>query len=329
MRCISKSFRRRCALLTACLLLALSAAGCSGGAPEDAFFADRPGLGVQAEADDADFSYFAEDLCVADEDVEEIEADTSEALAACFFNLDSKEVLYAKNIHERMYPASTTKIMTALVALKHGDMDAQATVSREAVTFTESGVSTAKLKEGDVLTVRQLLYALLVASANDAANVIAEQVAGSQEAFVQMMNEEAASIGATNTHFVNPNGLHDEDHYTTAYDLYLMFQEAMEYDEFLQILQAKEYEASYLASDGTPVTAVWSTTNQFTKGDVTVPEGVSALGGKTGTTTAAMSCLVQLFSDAQGERYVAIILGCRERAILYAEMQSFLSNLNN
>ena len=228
--------------------------------------------------------------------------------------------IYAKNIHERMYPASTTKIMTALVALDKGDLDAQTTVSKEAITFSESGVSTAKLKEGDVLTLRQLLYALLTVSANDAANVIAEQIAGSQDAFVEMMNQEAQKIGATNTHFVNANGLHSEDHYTTA---------AMQHEEFLQMLQEKEYQASYQAADGTTVEAVWSTTNQFTKGDVTVPDGVTAVGGKTGTTTAAMSCLVQLFEDAQGEQYVAIILGCKERGILYQEMQTFLSNLNN
>lgn len=296
---------------------------------EDAFAADRPGLGVQNTDENSEIAYFAKDLCVANEDVEEIEADTSEALAACFFRLDTREVLYAKNIHDRLYPASTTKIMTALVALEKGDMDAQATVSKEAITFNESGVSTAKLKEGDVLTLRQLLYALLLVSANDAANVIAEQIAGSQEEFVVMMNEEAQKIGATNTHFVNPNGLHNDEHYTTAYDLYLMFNKAMEYDDFLEILQTPDYNTIYLSADGSSVEAAWSSSNQFTKGAVTVPDGVTAVGGKTGTTTAAKSCLVQLFEDAQGERYVAIILGCKERAILYEEMQSFLSNLNN
>jgi D-alanyl-D-alanine carboxypeptidase len=316
--------------LLAVMFCAFLLCGCGQTAElEDAFTADRPGLGVQNGNEDSDITYFAEDLCVTNEDVEKIEADTSDSLAACFFRLDSKEVLYAKNIHERLYPASTTKIMTALVALENGDLDAQTTVSKEAVTFHESSVSTAKLKEGDVLTLRQLLYALLLPSANDAANVIAEQIAGSTDAFVEMMNDEAQKIGATNTHFVNPNGLHDENHYTTAYDLYLMFRKAMEYDEFLEIIQTEEYDTSYLSADGTTVEASWSSTNQFTKGAVSVPDGITAIGGKTGTTTAAMSCLVQLFADEQGERYVAIILGCKERAALYAEMQSFLSNVYN
>jgi len=113
------------------------------------------------------------------------------------------------------------------------------------------------------------------------------------------------------------------------YDLYLIFQAAMQYDDFMEIIQQKEYTASYTASDGSPIEATWTSSNQFTSGAVTVPDGVQAVGGKTGTTTAAKSCLVQLFTDEQGQRYVAIILGCKERGILYEEMQSFLSNLNN
>ena len=158
------------------------------------------------------------------------------ARSAVLMDADTGRILFGKNDNEVMPMASTTKIMTALVALDKGDLDAQTTVSKEAITFSESGVSTAKLKEGDVLTLRQLLYALLTVSANDAANVIAEQIAGSQDAFVEMMNQEAQKIGATNTHFVNANGLHSEDHYTTVYDLYLMFNAAMQHEEFLQML---------------------------------------------------------------------------------------------
>ena len=331
MRCTSKG-RRRFSLLLAALVCCGSLSGCSWGEKlEDGFAVDQPGLGIQEQSQEYDISYFAEDLCVAGEDVSALDTRITDALAACFFNLDTKEILYAKNIHTRVYPASTTKIMTALVALEHGSgsLDDQTAVSKEAITFHESGVSTAKLKEGDVLTLRQLLYALLTVSANDAANAIAEKVGADIDSFVGMLNDKAHAIGATNTHFVNPNGLHDEEHYTTAYDLYLMFQEAMKYDEFLEMLSVPLYEDSYLAADGTSVPVSWPSSNLFTKGDVTVPEGVKASGGKTGTTKAAMSCLVQLFEDAEGERYVAVILGCSERGTLYEEMQSFLSALNN
>lgn len=280
MRCINKKRQITALLLAACLTASLTS-GCGQTAQlTDAFSSDRPEYGIQSGDDNTEIPYFAKDLCVAEGDAEEIEADTSEAGAALFFNIDTKEVLYAKNIYERLYPASTTKLMTALVALKNGDLDAQTTVSQESVTFHESGVSTAKLKAGDVLTLRQLLYALLLPSANDAANVIAEQIAGSQDQFVAMMNAEAKEIGATGSHFVNANGLHDENHYTTAYDLYLIFQAAMQYDDFMEIIQQKEYTATYTASDGSAIEATWSSSNKFTSGAVTVPDGVQAVGGK-------------------------------------------------
>lgn len=329
MKCINRRCSTAAAML-ACILCTSLVTGC--GKTEvfsDSFTADSLEYGITAGDTDTDISYFAKDLCVTDGDVEAVSADTSESYAALFFNVDTREVLYAKNIYDRLYPASTTKLMTALLALEHGNLDSQVTVSQEAITFHENGVSTAKLKAGDSLTVRQLLYALLLPSANDAANVIAEAVGGSVDQFTAMMNEKAQALGATGSHFVNANGLQDENHYTTAYDLYLIFQAAMKYDDFMEILQTPEYEASYQAADGTAVSAVWKSTNQFTAGNTAVPEGVSAVGGKTGTTTAARSCLVQLFTDAQGQRYVAIILGCKERAILYEEMLSFLSNLNN
>ncbi len=312
------------------LLCAALLSGCAReDEPEDAFRADRAGLGVELSEERIEVPWFAADLCVADGDVAEIEADTSASLGACFFDLDSREVLYAKNIHGQMYPASTTKLMTALVAFRYGNLEDVATVSEEAITFNESRVTVAKLAKGDTLTIRQLLYALLVMSANDAANVIAEHVGGSIEQFVEMMNEEAAKIGATNSHFTNPNGLHNEEHYTTVYDLYLIFQEVMQYEEFLEILKTPSYETTYTSTDGKTKEAVWESSNQFTKQAAEVPEGITAVGGKTGTTTAAKSCLVQLFEDSSGKQYVAIILGCEERVLLYEEMQSFLAGLSN
>jgi len=326
----SREKKRRFSLFLAGLVLCVTLTGCAGNTGfKDAFGADLPGLGVQILDEKESISYFASDLCVVNSDVEMAGVDTTDIWSACFFNIDSKEVLCAKNVHEQRYPASTTKIMTALVALKYGDLTEQAIVSQEAITLNDSQASTAKLKAGDVLTLQQLLYALLVVSANDAANVIAEKVGGSIDKFVEMMNEEAFKIGASNTHFVNTNGLHDDEHYTTVYDLYLMFQEALKYDIFLEIIKQSSYETTYLSGDGTSVEAKWKSTDRFTTGAVTVPEGVevTAVGGKTGSTSAARSCLVQLFQDQEGQHYVAIILGCKERAILYEQMQNFVSGL--
>ena len=252
---------------------------------------------------------------------------TSEA--AVLIDADTGAVLYDKGMNECRYPASTTKLMTLLVAIENSS-------PKDIVTFTETGIrdvtwdsSNINAQLGEQMTMKDCWFAAYIKSANEVCAQIAEYVGGTEANFVDMMNQKAKELGCTHTHFVNANGLHSEDHYTTVYDLYLMFNAAMQHEEFLQMLQEKEYQASYQAADGTTVEAVWSTTNQFTKGDVTVPDGVTAVGGKTGTTTAAMSCLVQLFEDAQGEQYVAIILGCKERGILYQEMQTFLSNLNN
>ena len=118
-----------------------------------------------------------------------------------------------------MNPASTTKIMTAILALKYGNLSDSVTVGNE-VVITEPGASLAKIKPGDTLTMEQLVYGLMLPSGNDAANAIAIHMAGSIDAFVEMMNKEAKEIGAVDTHFVNANGLTNPDHYTSAYDLY-------------------------------------------------------------------------------------------------------------
>ena len=129
--------------------------------------------------------------------------------------------IYAKNVHERLNPASLTKVMTALCALKYGKLDDILTAT-ENVYVTESGAVKLGVTAGDTMTMEQALYGLMLKSANDVANLVAEHIGGSVEGFVNLMNETAASIGATNTHFTNPHGLTDPEHYTTAYDMYLI-----------------------------------------------------------------------------------------------------------
>ena len=158
---------------------------------------------------------------------ESLEEDQLYAVSAILMEASSGLVIFEKNADQIMYPASTTKIMTALLAIMCGDLDMTCTVSAEAVTFYEDDVTTADLREGEELTLRDLLYATLVQSANDAANAVAEAVSGSISGFVDLMNEAAALYGCTNTHFVNPNGLHDDNHYTTVRDMALITREAL------------------------------------------------------------------------------------------------------
>ena len=186
---------------------------------------------------------FASELCVANDNVNKAGVDVSNTEAAGLFDLTNKEVLYAANIHKQMNPASLTKVMTALIALENVNVDETITATAN-VNIQESGAQLCGFQEGDTFTLDQALYALLMYSGNDAGVAIAEHVAGSVEAFADMMNEKAKEIGATNTHFSNPHGLTAADHYTTAYDLYLIFNEAMKYDKFIEIIHSTEYSSA-------------------------------------------------------------------------------------
>ncbi len=186
------------------------------------------------------FPGMAAELCVSNETVMPNGELESAPFAAGLFDLNNKEVLYGKNIHEVVQPASITKLLTALVALKYGTLDDKVTVSKNAL-ITEYGAKLCGFYPGDDLTLEQALYGLLVYSGNDAGVVIAEHISGSVEEFSKLMNSEAKAIGATNTNFVNPHGLTAENHQTTIYDLYLIFAELMNYPKFLEIIQTKSY----------------------------------------------------------------------------------------
>ena len=158
---------------------------------------------------------FAHDLCVVTKDVALDSVSLDDSQSGVLLNLSDKKVLYAKGAYNKVYPASITKIMTAMLALKYGNMDDTVTISQENVTL-ESGSQVAGFQAGDQVTMDQLLHCLLVYSANDAASAIAEHIGGSTDKFVEMMNSFAAELGCTGTHFTNPHGLQDENHYTTG-----------------------------------------------------------------------------------------------------------------
>lgn len=270
---------------------------------------------------------FAASLCVSDKDVTEgTEVAMDNASSAGLFDLNSRRVIYAKNIHEKLYPASLTKVMTALVALKYGNTEDTITVTANA-QITEKGAQLCGLKAGDRLTLDQALHALLINSANDAGVAIAEHVGGSIEGFAEMMNEEAAAIGATNSHFVNPHGLQDDNHYVTAYDMYLIFNEAMQYKMFNEIIQMTSYNTTYTDKNGDSKELKFETTNQYLKGVHEAPDNVTVMGGKTGTTGAAGSCLILLTKDVSGNPYISVILHASDRSVLYEEMTDLLDEI--
>ncbi len=251
---------------------------------------------------------------------------TGELTAAGLFDLNGAQVDYAYNVHKKLYPASITKIMTALVAIENSDLDAVVTVPEEADTsnFAYDEV-TIGLQAGDQLTLRDLLYGLLLCSGNDAAIAIADYVGASQEGFVQMMNSEAARLMATNTHFVNANGLQNDNHYTTAYDLYLIFNECIQHEEFMEILSASSYQTTITGEDGTERDCDWEPSNAYGAGLAEAPADVTVIGGKTGTTKLAGNCLILLDEDESGNPYISVIMGADTRADLYLNMNALMN----
>ena len=154
---------------------------------------------------------------------------------------ETGRILYSKNAFEKMYPASTTKLMTAILTLENCELTDVATVSHNAIFSIPVGYSHASLQEGEELTIEQLLNVMLIPSANDAAIVLAEHIAGSVENFAEMMNNKAKELGCLNTHFINPNGVHNDDHYSTAYDMALIGQYAMKFDDIMRIAKVNQY----------------------------------------------------------------------------------------
>lgn len=273
-------------------------------------------------------STFAADLCVIVDNLTNDEAvDMSKATSAILCDANNREVLYAKNVHERLYPASLTKVLTALVALQNGSLD-QVLTATSSVNITESGAQLCGLKSGDTMTLDQALHVLLMYSANDAAMLIAENIGGTVEHFIEMMNEEALRLGATNSHFANPNGLTEESHYTTAYDLYLIFNEAIKYESFNEIIHMASYETTYYDKDGKTKSLSFENTNRFVKGTWKAPENITVIGGKTGTTNAAGHCLMILARDVSGAPYLAVILRSESTDDVYAEMADLLDEIN-
>lgn len=219
---------------------------------------------------------------------------------------NSGTMVYAKNIDEQREPASITKIMTCLLALEHGDLSAEVTVTESALETMDPDGSSADLLAGETYTLEELLYCLMVKSANDAALVIAEYIGGSQEGFVQMMNDRAAELGCTGTHFANPHGMHDDNHYSTARDLAKIMSAALEYETFQDLYSTDYYEIP--ATDLQDSRPAYST-NYLISTDTTAEYyDDRVVGGKTGFTTPAGRCVICVAED-ETRSYLAVVLG--------------------
>lgn len=234
--------------------------------------------------------------------------------------------IVAVSAHAKIYPASLTKLMTSYITAKYAKMDDVVTLDRD-LTF-ESGAQLLHLKKGDTVTVSELYHGLLIYSANDCASMLAIHISGSEEEFVKLMNKEAKALGATNTHFQNAHGLHHPEHYTSAYDLYLMFKANLQYPEFAETVSIPKYTMKYTNKNNIPVSVSFNSTNLFLTEDYKVPNGVTMIGGKTGTTQAAGSCLIVLTKNKQGEEFISVVTGALDKPTLYNTMIKLLQQEN-
>jgi len=238
-----------------------------------------------------------------------------QARAVIIVDGDNDEVLYDFHAHERMYPASITKIMTSLVVLDAVDkgeltLDTLVTASAQAVDLPWDS-STAGIKAGEQLSVLNLLYCDLLPSGNEACNILSEAVAGTSAQFVALMNAKAQELGMNDTHFANPHGLHDPEHYTTAYDIYLMARAAMANETFRTIVRSPSHTlpATNLQEERTIFSSNGFLSNFYAGAGYTYSK---AIGIKTGYTGEAGRCLATAAVDELGRTFYCVVLGTED-----------------
>lgn len=247
-------------------------------------------------------------ILAADIDTTDYNPDNITTNSPSVILMDAKtgKILYSKNAFEQRFPASTTKLMTAILTLENCKLDDVATVSHNSIFSIPVGYSHASLQENEELTIEQLLNVLLIPSANDAAIVLAEHIAGSVENFAEMMNNKATELGCLNTHFINPNGVHAEDHYSTAYDLAIIGRYAMKFDDIMRIAKVSQYTLpktnEYDRED-----RIFNTTNGLVNKNSEYYYQY-ATGLKTGYTDKSGYCIVTT-AEKDGVELLAVVLG--------------------
>ena len=233
---------------------------------------------------------------------------TETANAVIVYERSSGTMIYSWNPDEKIYPSSMVKLMTALVALERGDLTEEVKVPKRAITSVAPGSVSAGLVAGEELTLEQLLYCLMVASANDAAAVIAEHIAGNQETFVAMMNDKAQALGCTGTQFSNVHGLHDEETYTTARDVCRITDAALENETFRAMFTAETYTVP--KTNKSDARELWTTNYMMSKHSRKDYFDGRVTGGKTGSTDQAGRCLVTT-AESGGMELLTVVMGAK------------------
>lgn len=242
-----------------------------------------------------------------------------ESTAAILMDAQTGQILYGKNMEEQRYPASITKVMTVLLALENTQLTDEAIVS-ETAAIRYYDITHIGLVPDEKVTMEQMVYAAMLMSANDACNVIAEKVAGSQDAFVQMMNDRAQKMGAAGTHFSNPSGLPAEDHYTTAKDMALITREALQNEEFVKVFSTLDYTMAPTnkSTDSRPFV---NQSDMMKKNSPYYCQGI--VGGKLGWTEESGNTMVTV-AQRDGRELICVVLDCASSAGKYKDTQALL-----
>lgn len=239
---------------------------------------------------------------------------------AILIDASSGAVLYSKNADTKFYPASITKIMTTLVAVEKGSLSDSVVCNAETLNAVEQGSSRIGLEAGEIISLEDALYFVMLASGNDAAAVVAEHIGGTVDHFVDMMNEKVAELGLENTHFTNPHGLHNDNHYTTARDMAKIMQAAVSNEDFCKIASSTNYTAA--ATNLNDARPTWNHHKMILPASEYHYDGIKE--GKNGYTTKALNTLVTT-AEKNGVKLIAVLLHCQGAPSTYSDTKKLFN----
>ena len=316
----------------------VSAAGCGKKtyAPEYKAFSATESISILKTDSEikSNVSFLGDELCVIEKDDKGViippeDASISEDEHILALKSSDNELLYQQGVYDKIYPASLTKLLTGYIILRDMDLTKTVSVPADGTKLPDSYAKKLGLEEGDRITIDMLLKAALITSANDAAKTLAIIHSGSEEAFCEEMNSTAKALGATHSHFSNSHGLHSDDHYTTLYDIYLIFKEILKDERYLDIAGNGSYTIEYMDKNGSGIKKDILSTNKYITGSANPLEFFTVLGGKTGTTNEAGSCMIVSAKDINGVPYIVGITKAEDSNILYTDFEIVFKMMAN
>lgn len=284
-------------------------------------------FGTQAKEESLTAEGLAENFCVGPSNAPAEDVEEQEGMLTGLFDINGREVLSSRGLHERVSPGRISQLMTALLVYEKLDMEDSLTIEQEDLSFAWGTRSTG-LENGDEASVRQLFNAVLVYSAEDACRSLAKAAAGSKEKFVSLMNEKAREIGMMNTQFSNVTGALDDAQYTTVYDIYLLLNELLAYPDIINAMQLQDYIINATTSKGELNQAWLASDNQYVTGKFSVPKGVTVLGGKSVISDSG-DYTALLVQNQYGEAFAVVVLQAQSKTDMEDRIYEMLEKVNS